>query len=170
MEPNHNEVPLIAMEPDPVSNLVFRSFPNASEDKIINCGASIKDEIFNLGRHGVWLEPDEIEPELVLTDTYKSVDCCCDWSSNYYNVLCCGISDGNNDYLNSSMHNTDYEDARVAYQGMTGTGYADESGNAFDFGIDEEADVGLNVGADEFNMEWFELWSPSIEEAFYNSW
>ena len=168
---NRDEVSLIViesvMEPNPVRDLVLRSFPNASEDEIINWEASIEDEIFNLQSCGTWLEADETESALVITDTSRLIDCCCDRSSNFYNVLCCGIRGDDDD--SSSVYHVDVEAIN-----STNVDVGNEIGHedVQDTGNDIGSGTGLVVTEDDEtevpNVMAFELWSSAIEESFHN--
>ena len=138
-----DEVSLIVFESNPVRDLVIRSFPNASEDEIINWETAVEDEIVILEAMGTWEEIDNIDADLVMTYLSDTVDCCCEWSNNFYNVLCCGNRDDDD-----SSSSTD--------------GRVDQEENSPDVEPDDGSAEGSSV-----NMGAFELWSSAIEESFH---
>ena len=117
------------------------------------------------------MEVDDVDSAMVITDVSNHIECCCNWTINFYNMLCCGGSDGGDDDSSSSVYSADQEDARAAVGAAAGADNGNENGSniGFNVEIDVGADVGKNVGGDdETNMTAFELWSVSIEEAFHS--
>ena len=160
---NHDEVSLMVMESgtmsSPVRDLVLRSFPNASEDEIINWGAAIKDEIFNLKSMGTWKAANEEDAALIRTDVSNQVECCCDWSCNFYNVLCCRSK--NDDDSSSHYDMEDQDDIFDDTVDMHEVGMMNQS-------IDDAANLAANDEI-EISTAAFEIWSSSIEEAFHQA-
>ena len=150
---NHDEVSLIMMDqgpPSPVRNLVLRSFPNASEDKIINWEKASKDENFKLFSCGALKEVDNGDMELIAEGTESTGACCCSRSKNFYNILCCRKNDDQAD------HETDNDDDQVEIHVVE-----HENNQETDIEADAEELEELNLGA-------WDLGASSVEDAFYH--
>ena len=139
-ESTHDEVSLVVMETtDPVRKLVLRSFPNASEDEIINWEKAYRDEIFNL------ISVEELALIIEEEEDDESNKCCCDISENFYNVLCC---------RNVDRDDSEDEEAINELQDT-------EDNNEINAAAEEEKQEDANLAA-------MDLVASSIEEAFYH--
>ena len=135
--------------PSPVRDLVLRSFPNASEDEIINWEKASKDEFFNLVSCGALKEVGNGDMALITEGTEDTGACCCSRSQNFYNILCCRKSD------DQAGHETDNDGNQVKI-------YVGEHEN------NQEADIEVDAeDPEELNLGAWDLVASPVEDAFY---